>query len=91
MKGEPMQRITIEKFRNNPIFISDSVIDNQEPVTVSVAKDREVVLMDVEDYTSIPETLHLLSNPANAERLREGIRQHRKGQRKVIDVEAYMD
>jgi len=86
-----MQIITVEKFQNNPIFIFDSVIDNQEPVTVSVSKDREVVLLDIEDYRSIIETLHLLSNPANAEHLREGIRQHREGQRKVIDVKAYMD
>jgi len=37
------------------------------------------------------ETLYLLSNPANANRLREGIAQHRQGLIKEIDVKAYLD
>lgn len=86
-----MQKISIENFQNNPALIFNSVIDNQEPVSVLFEKDREVVVLDIEDYISIIETLHLLSSSVNAERLREGIRQHRQGQRKVIDVKAYMD
>jgi len=36
-------------------------------------------------------SLYLLQNPANAERLRKGIEQHRQGQYKEIDVTAYLD
>jgi antitoxin YefM len=37
------------------------------------------------------ETLYLLSNPANADRLREGMQQHQQGLVKEIDVTAYLD
>lgn len=55
------------------------------------AQRREVVLLDGEDYRNIIETLYLIQNPANAERLTLGMRQHRDGQRRTIDVEAYLD
>ncbi|MEI6387019.1 MAG: type II toxin-antitoxin system Phd/YefM family antitoxin [Spirochaetota bacterium] len=34
-----------------------------------------VVMMSLEDYNSIQETLHLLSSPRNAERLMKSIRE----------------
>lgn len=55
------------------------------------AQRREVVLLDGEDYRNIIETLYLIQNPANAERLTLGMRQHQDGQRRTIDVEAYLD
>ncbi len=43
-------------------------------------------------YAGLLETLYLLSNPANADRLRTGKQQHDAGQtREIIDVTAYLD
>ncbi len=83
-----MHKITIDTLQSNLNTIFNSILDDQEPV--SVEDGREVVVLDAEDY-SIIETLHLLHNPANTERLYEGMRQNREGKKKEIDVKAYLD
>jgi antitoxin YefM len=72
-----MQQITFDKFKENIVFIFDDVLNNQEPISVSLKEDREVVILDADDYRSIMETLYLLGNSANAERLYKGIEQHK--------------
>ena len=52
---------------------------------------RSVVMLDAGDYDSLVETLYLTGSPANAERLRKGMRQHQAGQYKEIDVTPYLD
>lgn len=86
-----MEKITVETLQDNLPSILNKVLDDQEPVSVSMKLGKEVVIMDREDYSSLVETLHLLGNPANAERLMEGIRQHREGRTRKIDVNAYLD
>jgi antitoxin YefM len=45
-----------------------------------VVRDREpVVMMSLEDYNGIMETLHLLRSPKNAERLLTALRDARRG------------
>ncbi len=56
-----------------------------------INKTQSVILLDANDYNSLMEPLYLLKNPANAERLRKGIEQHRQGQIREIDVKAYVD
>ncbi|MGB0723728.1 MAG: type II toxin-antitoxin system Phd/YefM family antitoxin [Gammaproteobacteria bacterium] len=86
-----MDHITASDLRRNLARVFDRIADDREPVAVSRAGGREVIILDGDDYRSIIETLHLVSNPANAERLRKGMTQHQEGQRKVVDVEAYVD
>lgn len=86
-----MTNITVDELQKNLKSVLLRVSKDREAVSVIVDKDQEVILMDAEDYNSIFETFYLASHPANAERLQEGIRQHRQGQRKVIDVKAYLD
>lgn len=49
-----------------------AIIDGQE-VVVTRKKGEAVVVVSLDAWNSINETLHLLSNPANAERLRHSI------------------
>ena len=86
-----MEKITVETLQDNLPSILSRVLDDQEPVTVSTKLGKKVVIMDSENYSSLLETLHLLRSPANAERLMEGIRQHREGGKREIDVKAYLD
>jgi antitoxin YefM len=86
-----MEHITIDELQKELKSIFVRVADDQEPITVAVDKDTEVVVVDADEYFSLMETIYLLRSPANADRLREGIRQHREGQRKTIDVNAYLD
>jgi antitoxin YefM len=86
-----MENITVEELKKELESVFIRVSDDQEPISVTVDQDRKVVVVDADEYKSIMETFFLLRSPANAERLREGLRQHRQGQVKTIDVEAYLD
>jgi len=86
-----MEEITVNELKKDLEGVFIRVSDDQQPVSVTVDQDRKVVVVDADEYNSIMETFFLLRSPANAERLREGIRQHRQGQVKTIDVEAYLD
>ena len=86
-----MEHMRVEDLQKQLKNVFIRVSDDQEPISVSVDTDREVVVVDAAEYRSLDETYYLLRSPANAERLREGIRQHSDGQRKVIDVKSYLD
>ncbi len=79
-----MQKIEFKQLTQDWNAILSSVIDDQEPITVSMGKDKELVIMDAEDYRSLMETFHLLRSPDNAARLREGMRQHQTGVKKEM-------
>ena len=49
-----------------------AIVDGQE-VVVTRKKGEAVVVVSLDAWNSINETLHLLSNPQNAERLRQSI------------------
>ena len=51
----------------------DRVCRNRTPVTILRQRAESVVMMSVEDYNSLMETLHLLRSPRNAERLVEAL------------------
>lgn len=80
-----MEHISVDELKKKLEHVFIRVTDDQEPISVSVDNEREVVILDADDYRNLMETFYLLRSPANAERLREGIQQHREGQRKSID------
>ena len=86
-----MEHITIDEFERKLRNVFVRVAEDQEPISVVMDEGREVVLVDGDEYRSVMETFYLLRSPANAERLRQGIQQHREGKTKSIDVEAYLD
>ncbi len=86
-----MEHLSATELRSNLKAVLDRVNADRLPIGIARTGGREVVLLDGEDYRSIMETLYLVQNPANAERLRLGMRQHQEGQRRVVDVEAYLD
>jgi antitoxin YefM len=86
-----MQQLTAGEFRANLKAVLDRVNEDHEPVAIRRSGGRAVVVVDAEDYASVLETLHLVRDPANAERLRKGMEEHQAGQRKEIDVTPYLD
>ena len=70
-----MERMRVEDLQKQLKDVFIRVSDDQEPISVSVDTDREVVVVDAAEYRILDETYYLLRSPANAERLREGIRQ----------------
>jgi antitoxin YefM len=86
-----MEHVTPSELRTHLKTILNRVNDNREPVVVVRGKGRSVVMLDAGDFDSLMETFYLTRNPVNAERLREGMRQHQSGQYREIDVTPYLD
>ena len=68
-----MKTLSSTELRANLSAVMDRVNDDHEPVIVHRAKGKPVVMVSLEDWASMDETAYLLSSPANAQMLREGI------------------
>jgi antitoxin YefM len=55
--------------------VMDRVVEDKTEVIVTRQKAEAVVMISLSEWNSISETLHLLSSPKNAERLRQSIKQ----------------
>lgn len=55
--------------------VMDRVVEDHCPVIVTRQRGAPVVMMSLADYNAWDETAHILSSPANAKRLQEGIAQ----------------
>ncbi len=80
-----MEIISYTKARNNFSDIMNQVCDNHTPITVYRQKSKPVVLMSLEDYNSIEETMYLMSSPNNLKNLLESIEEIK--QNKVIEID----
>lgn len=83
-----MQAINYSEARNKLRAVLDSVIDEEETFIITGKGGRNAVILSLEEYNGMIETMHLLSSPANAERLRRAIRDVDEGRtlvRELID------
>jgi antitoxin YefM len=87
----PIQPVTFQECAAEFPKIFERIAKGHEVITVEKAPEQAIVMLDAQEYNSLIETLYLLSNPANASRLREGIEQHQQGLTREIDVTAYLD
>jgi antitoxin YefM len=53
--------------------VMDRVVQDHQPVVISRQKAESVVMVSLADWHAIEETMHLLSSPINAARLKESI------------------
>jgi antitoxin YefM len=70
-----MANVRLTDFRQNIASHLDSVIASRAPLLVTRQGSEAVVVVAEGEYESMQETLHLLSTPANSERLRQSIQQ----------------
>ncbi len=68
-----MNAITLKDAQHRLGRVIEQVIADAEPTIVVSEDGGQVVLLSLDEYNSWKETLHLLSNPANAEHLRRSI------------------
>ena len=66
-----MQVISYTKARNELATMMNKVCEDHVPIVISRQEQRPVVLLSLEDFNSIEETLYLLSSPKNASRVIE--------------------
>ncbi|OKS84688.1 type II toxin-antitoxin system Phd/YefM family antitoxin [Mucilaginibacter polytrichastri] len=74
-----MDVLNYTEFRKNLAKNLDKVNDDAEIVIVSRSKGKNVVVMDLNEYNSIAETLHLVKSEANRVRLQSAIDEMNNG------------
>jgi len=68
------------ELRKNLKKLLDSVEDNHETLIIKRGEGKAAVVISLEEYNALMETVHLLSSGANAKRLFESIRQVKEGE-----------
>ncbi len=84
-----LDAISYSEARKNLATLMDNVCNDSDIVVITRRKARPVVLMSLDEYSSIQETAYLLRSPDNAERLLESIAEMRQGKavmRPLADV-----
>jgi antitoxin YefM len=76
---DSMRTLSSTQLRAKLSAVMDQVNDDHEPVIVPRAKGKPVVMVSLEDWASMDETTYLLSSPANARRLMQGIEELKAG------------
>jgi len=67
------------EFRGDLKKFLDDVEFNKETLIIKRGKGNGTVLLSLDEYNSLMETVHLLSTKANADHLYESIEQMKKG------------
>lgn len=67
------------EFRTELKNYLDKVEDNNETLIIKRKTGKGTVVISLDEYNSIMETVHLLSSKANADRFYESIRQMKAG------------
>lgn len=83
-----MKVVNYTDFRQNLTSNLNAVNNDREIVVVSRTKGKNVVVMDLDDYNAMQETLHLLGTSANRHRLEHAIKEMEQGggkKRKLVD------
>ena len=76
------------EFRTGLKSYLDSVEDDNETLIIKRKSGKGTVMISLDEYNSIMETLHLLSSKKNANRLYESIQQMKSGKtiRPKLDI-----
>ena len=83
-----MQVASFSHTRANLAELMDQVVNDRNPLVVTRQANPSVVMLAYDEWLSIAETLHLLSSPANADRLLDAISNLEAGggeERSLID------
>jgi antitoxin YefM len=74
-----MQVVNYTEFRNNLAESLNMVNDDGDIVVVSRSKGKNVVVMSLDEYNSMQETIYLTSTKANRQKLDAAIDEMNKG------------
>ena len=81
-----MDTITYTALRNNLAKTMDRVCDDRAPVTITRSNARPVVILSLEDYHALEETVYLLRSPKNLRRLLESMAELESGKGRAREL-----
>ncbi|MGI0482033.1 type II toxin-antitoxin system Phd/YefM family antitoxin [Geminocystis sp. CENA526] len=68
-----MQIIDHRHLKENLTTVIDEINEKHQPVCLQLSDSVRAIVLSEEDYNSMVETLYLLSNPVNAEKLLQAV------------------
>jgi antitoxin YefM len=74
------------EFRTGLKKFLDSVEENNETLIIKRGTGNGTVMISLDEYNSIMETVHLLRSKANADRLYESINQIKGGEKVLMNL-----
>jgi len=74
-----MEIASYSEFRQHMKSFLDAVLKTRNPLFITRKHGEDLVVISKDEYTSLQETLYLLSSPKNAQRLNESIKQYERG------------
>jgi antitoxin YefM len=83
-----MKIVSFTEARNSLKSVLDSVVNDADTTVITRRDSEDAVVMSLDYYNSLMETVHLLRSPANAEHLSRSIEQYKSGkvsQRELMD------
>jgi len=83
-----MRIVSFTEARNSLKAVLDAVVSDADTTVITRRDAEDAVVMSLDYYNSLMETVHLLRSPANVEHLNRSITQFKAGkvsQRDLID------
>ncbi|MCK0769971.1 type II toxin-antitoxin system Phd/YefM family antitoxin [Chromohalobacter canadensis] len=83
-----MKIISFTEARNSLKAVLDNVVNDADTTVITRRDAENAVVMSLDYYNGLMETVHLLRSPANAEHLNKSIAQYKAGkvaERELID------
>ncbi len=81
-----MDAITYTEAEKNLTSIMNRVCDDHAPIIITRQSESPVVMMSLEDYSAMEETMYLLKSPANAQRLYKALEKLKEGKYQQRDL-----
>lgn len=84
-----MRIVNFSEARNSLKTVIDQVIEDADYTVIARRDAPDAVMMSLDTFNSLMETVHLLKSPANAAHLARSIEQYHEGkltQRKLTDA-----
>ena len=81
-----MKIVSFTEARNSLKSVLDSVVDDADTAVITRRDSEDAVVMSLEHYNSLMETVHLLRSPANAQHLSRSIAQYKAGKTTQHDL-----
>lgn len=75
-----MRIVSFTEARNSLKAVLDTVVNDADTAVITRRDAQDAVVMSLDYYNSLMETVHLLRSPANAEHLNRSIEQFKAGQ-----------
>lgn len=74
-----MRIVNFSEARNSLKSVIDQVIDDADYTVITRRDAPDAVVMSLDTFNSLMETVHLLKSPANAAHLAKSLEQYRQG------------